>query len=349
MKYRGIVYDVGLRFTAGQPLSVEPFDPSLADYDINVIASELHANAIRIEGEDIDRLVVASRIAHAAELTIFFNPWKMNVPVTDLNHYFAQAARAAEALRTEGADIIFVAGCEMTLFNEGILEGATLMERMPALVSLAQRHPEDADGWLNAKGKMLNDALHGIVKVVRDQFGGPITYSAGMWERVDWSIFDIVGVDHYRSNETAGHYVATLDGYRMGKPLIVMEFGCCAYEGAGLLGAGGFMRLQGVNPDGTGIYADDIVPTRSEREQSDYVAELFGLLADAEVTGAFVYVFSFPTFPHGEGARDLDMVSFSLVKTYPNGHPASERTPPWEPKEAFRRISRIYGSFSKSD
>lgn len=349
MKYRGVVYDVGLRFTAGKPLSVDPFNPSLAAHDINIIASELHANAIRIEGEEIDRLVIASRIAHGAGLTIFFNPWKMNVPITELEDYFAQAARAAEALREEGADIVFVAGCEMSLFNEGIFEGATLMERMPSLVGLAQRKPEDAKAWLSEKSKMLNVALGGIVKVTRDQFGGPITYSAGMWEQVDWSIFDIVGIDHYRANETAEHYVEILDGYRIGKPLVVMEFGCCAYEGAGLLGAGGFMRLHGVGPDGTGIYADGIVPTRSEREQSDYVAEQFGLLAGADVAGVFVYVFSFPTFPYGENARDLDMMSFSLVKTYPKGHPLSEQMPPWEPKEAFRRISGIYGASSKPD
>jgi hypothetical protein len=347
MKYRGIVYDVGLRFTAGQPLSVEPFDPSLAAHDINVIASELHANAIRIEGEKIDRLIVASRIAHEAGLTIFFNPWKMNVPVTELEGYFAEAAQAAEVLRKEGADIVFVAGCEMTLFNEGIFEGASIAERMPALVSLAQREPEDAKAWLSSKSKMLNDALRAIVKVTREEFGGPVTYSAGMWEQVDWSIFDIVGVDHYRANETADHYVKMLDSYRIGKPLIVMEFGCCAYEGAGMLGAGGFMRLHGVNPDGTGIYADGIVPTRSEREQSDYVAEQFGLLAGADVTGVFVYVFSFPTFPHGEAARDLDMMSFSLVKTYPKGHPLAEQMPPWERKEAFRRVAGLYGAASK--
>lgn len=31
-------------------------------------------NAVRIEGEDIDRLVLAAREAHAAGLKVFFNP-----------------------------------------------------------------------------------------------------------------------------------------------------------------------------------------------------------------------------------------------------------------------------------
>ncbi|MGX9425005.1 MULTISPECIES: hypothetical protein [Bradyrhizobium] len=49
MRYRGIVYDAGLNF-ADQGFSVEPFDPVLVAYDIRVIANDLHANAVRIEG-----------------------------------------------------------------------------------------------------------------------------------------------------------------------------------------------------------------------------------------------------------------------------------------------------------
>ncbi|MGY3609527.1 hypothetical protein [Bradyrhizobium sp. Leo121] len=49
MRYRGIVYDVGLNF-ADQGFSVEPFDPVLVAHDIRVIANDLHANAVRTEG-----------------------------------------------------------------------------------------------------------------------------------------------------------------------------------------------------------------------------------------------------------------------------------------------------------
>lgn len=343
MKYRGVVYDVGLRFTAGNPYSVEPFDPSLTAHDIKVIANEMHANAIRIEGEEVERLVSAARSAHAEGLTIFFNPWKMNVPVTGMAEYYAMAARAAEGLRNEGADIIFVAGCEMTLFNEGILDGSTVLERVGGLAALAQdMHSEKTTALLSEKAAILNDALRGIVAGVREAFKGQVTYSAGMWEMVDWSLFDIVGLDHYRAGETPEDYVGALDKYRIGKPLIVMEVGCCAYEGAGALGAGGFMRLQGTNPDGTGIFADGVVPTRSEREQADYAEEQLRLLNGAGLVGAFIYVFSFPTYRHAEGAGDLDMMGFALVKTYPDEHPRSKHMPPWEPKEAFHRVASIY-------
>jgi hypothetical protein len=76
MKFRGVVYDVGLRFVPDQPYSVESFNRALVKHDLHVIAKDLHATAVRIEGEEIDRLVAATRIAHAEGLTVFFNPWR---------------------------------------------------------------------------------------------------------------------------------------------------------------------------------------------------------------------------------------------------------------------------------
>jgi len=76
MKYKGVVYDVGLRFVANQTYSIELFDQKLVKYDINVIVGDMHANVIRIEGEKITHLVTASRIAHKVGFTVFFNPWK---------------------------------------------------------------------------------------------------------------------------------------------------------------------------------------------------------------------------------------------------------------------------------
>ena len=343
MKYRGVVYDVGLKFTP-ERFSVEPFDPDLAQHDINVIAKDVHANAVRIEGEEIHRLVTTSRFAHAAGLAVFFNPWKMNATADELLSYYAEAAKAAEQLRKEGVDIVFVTGCEYTIFNDGVFPGSSVMERIEFLSSLFKA--DDTGGALAAtmqeKSPLLNDKLRSFVDAVRAEFAGPVTYSAGAWESVDWSIFDIVGVDHYRHGEPADKYVGALDPYRLGKPLIVMEVGSCAYEGAGPLGAGGFMRLEGVNPDGTGKFVGDIVPTRSEREQADYVEEQFELLNGAGVDGVFIYVFSFPSYRTGEGAKDLDMMSFSLVKTFPVDDPRSRQMPPWAPKEAFHRIAETY-------
>jgi hypothetical protein len=70
MKYYGVVYDVGLHFN-GEGFSVEPFGPTLVEYDVRAISSDLHANAVRIEGEDIYRLKVAAPAAHSRGINFF--------------------------------------------------------------------------------------------------------------------------------------------------------------------------------------------------------------------------------------------------------------------------------------
>lgn len=335
LQTKGVVYDVGLRFTPGQPYSVEPFNRELVRYDISAIANDLHANTVRIEGEEIDRLVIATRFAHAAGLRVFFNPWKMNVPVSELGPYYGEAARAAEQLRQEGIDLVFVCGCEMSIFNAGIFPGATLMDRIGGMAKGPQ--------WLQEKSTILNDTLRPIVGNVRSVFKGKVAYSSGAWETIDWNTFDVVGVDYYRNAESAAKYVAGLDAFRVkNKPLVVMEVGCCAYEGAAPRGGGGFMVLEGRNPDGTGKFTGGVVPKRSEQEQADYDGEQLKLLTDAGVDGVFIYVFSFPSMRVGEGARDMDMISFSLVKTFPDNDPRSKQMPPWAPKKSFQRVAEFY-------
>lgn len=321
MKYRGVVYDVGLRF-GDQGFSVEPFDPILVEHDMRVIANDMHANAVRIEGEEIHRLESAAQAAHSMGLTVFFNPWKMN----------------------EGVDIVFVAGCEYTIFSKGVFPGESFYERA---MWLGTQFPgghmtRDVPQVLRDKSVELNKVLRSFVKVIRAKFGGLLTYSAGTWELVDWDIFDIVGIDYYRRGEAEEEYVAGLEHYRFGKPLAVMEVGCCAYEGAAGRGDGGFMLLKSTNPDGSGVFEGGVVPTRSEREQADYLGTQLNLLAAADVHAVFVYVFSFPCMRRGEGPSDLDMMCFSLVKYFPDGDPRSNAMPPWTPKESFHRVADFF-------
>jgi len=344
MKYRGIVYDVGLNF-GGTNLSVPSFDINLVKYDMHAIAHDLHANAVRIEGEEISRLITATRVACSEGLTVFFNPWKMEVGVEETRAYLEEAAEAAETLRDDGMDIIFIASCEYTIFNKGVFPGDSFNDRVTWFGTQLAGNPPDAKHIAESvreKSPKLNEILRSFVESVRRKFRGQVTYSAGTWELVDWSIFDIVGIDYYRRGESEEEYVAGLDLYRHGKPLVVIEFGCCAYDGAAKRGDGGFALLKGTNPDGTGKFKDDVVPIRSEREQADYVGTQLELFAGADVHATFVFLFSFPLMPLGEGASDMDMMSFSLVKTLPSQSPTSKIMPPWEPKEAFHRIADIY-------
>lgn len=347
MKYRGVVYDVGLKFT--DRFSVEPFIPAQAEYDMRVIANDMHANAVRIEGEEISRLEVATRAAHSAGLTVFFNPWKMNEDIDGTRAYYKEAAKTAERLRREGVDLVFVAGCEYTIFGKGVFPGDSFNDRAAWFgTQLSGGHGlVDVPQAVREKSVELNKALRSFAAVVRAEFSGPLTYSAGTWELVDWDIFDIVGIDYYRRGESEDKYVSGLDRFRLDKPLAVMELGCCAYEGAAERGDGGFVLLKGTNPDGSGIFENDVVPTRSEREQADYLGTQLNLLSGADVHAVFVFVFSFPCMPSGDGASDLDMMSFSLVKHFPGQDARSKAMPPWAPKESFHRVAEFFQSMRR--
>ncbi|TDC80524.1 hypothetical protein E1283_00055 [Streptomyces hainanensis] len=342
-RHYGVVYDVGLRFSP-ESLSVDPFDAALAEYDINTIANELHANAVRIEGEVIDRLSVTARIAHAAGLTVYFNPWKMNAGIDETRRYVGRAARVAERLRREGVDIVFVVGCELTIFTDGIYPGSSYMERG---MWLAEQLRLGNTSLLAEKAELLNETLHSYVETVRARFGGLVTYASGLWEDVDWGAFDVVGLDAYRDRQTEEEYVEIFERHRVhGKPVATTEFGACKYVGAGALGAGGFAVLQGANADGTGIWEGGVAPTRSETEQADYIETQAGLMTDAGVDALLVFEFSKPALPTGEGAKDLDMASFAIVSTFPAEDPRSQQMPPWKRTEGFRRVSEIFARFA---
>ncbi len=342
MQVRGIVYDVGLQYSPSS-LSVEDFRPGVVAYDMKIIADSLHCNAVRIEGQDIDRLVHAAETASINGLKVFFNPWLMEGSANDVVSYMGKAAKAAEALRLKGIDVTFVTGCEFTIFNPGIFEGKNVNERVETLTKLAQLDSIALEEKIEEVSLKLNGILQRIVDKVRKHFKGPVTYSSGSWEPVDWSIFDIIGIDYYRDQQSDQEYLNGLERYlAIGKPVYVMEVGCCAYEGAAELGAGGYRICTGVDKKGNGIYADGKMPIRNEKVQADYAEQQIRLLYESGIEGMFIFEFSFPIAPFREKGHDADMTAYPIVKSYPSEDLRSKLLPPWEPKEAFHRISQVY-------
>ena len=79
-------------------ISVKNFEESSVTYDISIIANILRCNSIRIEGEEIFRLVTAAKIAHTYNLKVLINPWKMSVGEEETVEYMTEAAKSAEHL-----------------------------------------------------------------------------------------------------------------------------------------------------------------------------------------------------------------------------------------------------------
>lgn len=328
LRLRGVVYDVGITPFPDRPTRPH-FDPAAAHREIQLIARELHCNAIRITGQDLDRLAIASECALAEGLEVWLAPIVHDAEPDELLTFLAAAARLAEDMRRRGR-IIFLVGWELTFFMRDLVPGKTLDDRLrvftqPWRLALASV----TRGSFNAK---LNAFLRQAVAVVRRQFHGPLSYATGTWEEVNWRPFDFVGVDFYRDVEHRDSFLDTLRTYTgYGKPVVATEFGCCTYTGARDRGSMGWAivdrsatpaRLKG-NFE------------RNEAEQATELSEMLDIFERERLSGAFAYTFANYDYPHNDDpGLDLDMASYGLVATRPDGT--------WRPKESYHLIARRY-------
>jgi hypothetical protein len=86
---------------------------------------------------------------------------------------------------------------------------------------------------------------------------------------------------------------------------------------------------------------------RDEDLQACEVTEMLGLLDGAGVDGAFVMTFVSPIAPTDDDPRyDLDMNSYSLVKTYASRKGTTYPDMLWEPKASFRAVADYYARAS---
>lgn len=346
IKHKGVVYDVG-RVLYGDDWRKD-YDPAIVRRELEIIKADLHCNAVRICGRDVGRLATASEYALQQGLEVWFSPELWNQSPARTLDYTAQAAQAAEQLRARYPDkLVVCVGTELTLFMKGIIAGSTFMGRMK---NFRSGKAGIKDGKHN---KPLNDYLADVTGAVRKVFHGPITYASLPFEQVDWESFDIVGLDHYRGQKNKATYADGLKPYLAhGKPVAVMEFGCCTYQGAEDAGGQAFNIVDStslilhqlpivgkfVQPKLTGHYV------RDEALQAREITEQLSILEKAGVNSAFVFTFVHPNSPYNENPQnDLDMASYSLVKSYDGGrHGTTYPDMTWEPKEAFRAVAEYY-------
>ncbi len=325
MKRKGVCYDVG-RVLEGS-LQRPNFDSRIVQRELEIIKNDLHCNAVRIQGLDVDRLVTASEAALKQGLEVWFSPEMFEQGQEETFVYLLKAAQAAESLRVRWPSIIFSLGSELTLFMQEILEGKNLIERMS--------NPSFRDNVRAGKhNEPLNAFLARANAAVREAFHGKVTYFSVPFERVDWSMLDFVGVDLYRNSGMRDMYDKMLkDSFAYGKPVVIGEFGCCTYQGAEKLGGQGWAIAFGMMADYMGPKASPPagiaevlkIPTRvdghyvrDETLQAREITDQLGIFDSAGVEGAFVFTFVSPLSHYNEDPRfDSDMPSYSLVKSYP--------------------------------
>ncbi|KUL51631.1 hypothetical protein ADL22_05950 [Streptomyces sp. NRRL F-4489] len=314
MRARGINYDTG--FLPGDELSRKVFTDAAVERDMAVIARDLHCDAVRISGGHPERLSTAARYAAQAGLEVWFAPFPVDLAPEELLPFFADCAGRAEEIRRGGAEVVFVAGCEASMFCKGFIPGESYGDRIRAM-STASRE------WWQSLGPVLerlNGFLAEVAGAVRERFGGRITYAAGPWEAIDWTPFDLVGVDAYRAAYNAAAFRDELRRHAAhGKPVAVTEFGTCPYRGAGDLGGMAWQPPAGA--------------VRDEGEQVRYFGELLDVFEEEGIDTALWFTFA----SFGRKGEEDDLGSYGVV-----GRAGAETEEEWTPREVFRAMAERY-------
>lgn len=334
-----MTYDTG--FVRNGSNSLAHFDPARVKGELAIIRDDLHCTAVQIVGSDPERLETAAR--HAAELglEVWFSPYPLEQTSDEILTLFADCAERAERLRSRGAEVVFVAGAEMSIMNRGFTDGADVNERLAGLLA----DPAGRGERLAEVSQRLNAFLGEAVTSIRAGFRGKVTYAAIQFEAVDWDLFDFVTVELIRS-------AAVADIFRSGvralvaqpKPVAITGFGAATWHGAGDMAPRSMEILEYDEETGAprrlnGAYQ------RDEAGQAAYVRELLEIFDSEGVDSAFVFLFALDNLPHrpdGDPSADLDLASFSIVKVLEDQYGSTYPGMPWEPKAAFAAVAQFY-------
>jgi hypothetical protein len=335
LRARGIGYDTGFCIDG---IFNRSFDHALIRRELQIIQDDLHCNAVRLIGNDLDRLEFAADCAADLSLEIWFSPFPMELDPEEVLKLLADAAERAERIRRRGAEVVFVTGAELSLFNSGFLPGNSLEERTGPLL---RREPETLQLLARVPAR-INDFLARAVTLVRKRFGGKVTYASIPFEGVDWTPFDIVSVDAHRTKEVAHIYQQGIRALvAQNKPVAITEFGYATHRGAG--DRGGYGGSEMIEFDGTTPVRLNGDYIRDEQEQATQLLELLDIFTAEGVDAAFVCTFACYGWPHRSNPReDLDMASWGVVKVLENRLGDTYPDMPWEPKVAFTALADFY-------
>ncbi|GAA0953675.1 hypothetical protein GCM10009554_58370 [Kribbella koreensis] len=346
MRSIGVNYDTGLDLEGRSTRSV--FDRETARRELRTIAGELHAEAVRVTGSHPERLAVAGAEALEAGLELWYSPIAMDLEPDELVTFLTGAAVDAERLRVEaeqhaaqgvgegaGLEVVLILGFEISLSCKGFVPGETMGERIATMMDPGTWSDPVMMGRMMAGLQRWGVVQEQLAAAAREVFGGRITYAAGMWEEVNWDLFDFVAVDAYRDAQNAATFRDELAGrLKWGKPLVVTEFGCCTFRGAADQGGTGWLIVdRSVDPPAIkGEYV------RDEGEQVRYLRELAATFEEVGVEAAFWFSFAGYELPHraDDPMHDLDLSAYGLVAVDPDGG--------WRPKQVFHALGELNGS-----
>ncbi|MEV2212486.1 abortive phage infection protein [Streptomyces sp. NPDC050997] len=330
LRRRGVVYTVGEGETPATA-----FSTARMRADLRAVRDDLHADTVDVTGDGVERLTATAAEAAELGLHVWLQPTLGDVPERDILEHLAESGRFAERLRRQGASVELSVGCEFWLFVPGIVPGANVMERIENLRN-------GTVDW-ELMQRRLDRFTAKAAKVGRSVFRGRLSYAAAQDDRVDWNLFDVVGIDYYSYFRERDDYVRELKRYlRWGKPLAITEFGTCAYVGAPQTAGMGW-DIVDYDKNPPEIKGD---PVRSERVQAAYLTDLLDVFESMGLYAAMAFEFVTADAPHrpDDPRHDLDLASYTITKPLKDRPDDPSSDWHWEPKEAFHALARRYGS-----
>jgi hypothetical protein len=332
MQYKGVTYDVGTEYVPNI-LTKDHFNLELVNKDMDAIKNQLNCNSVRIYGKESQKLILAAESALQQGLNVWLSPRLINENQESTLSHLKWIATAFEILKQKypSQELIFIIGGELTIDMAGLVPGDFISERIKQVLN-PLAFIKSALGIKPKYEKTFNQFLQTAFSVVKEVFSGKITYSAGIWEKVDWSYFDFISINLYKASFNKASYNRTLKKMvSTGKPLIITEFGCCAYEGADQKGPDGYGVLDfSKNPP---LFKEKCI--RNEKVQADYIIDLLQTYDKEHVTGAFVFDFCMEKYTHNATPEnDYDLAAFGITKSFGKGT--------WTPKESFYEIGKYY-------
>ncbi len=335
-----MTYDTG--FVRDGHNSRERFDPQVVERELTIIRDDLHCNAVQLIGGDPERLELAARLAVGLGLEVWFSPYPLELTVDEIRALLLDCAERAERLRAAGAEIVLVAGVELSIMNRGFLEGADAGARVAQLLA----DPDARPARITELQGRIGDFFRATVPALRARFHGRITYAAIQFEGIDWDLFDIVTYELIRSKDVADVF---RDGVRSlvarGNPVAITGFGTATWHGAADVAPRSMEVLEYDEVSGLPLRLDDEYE-RDEAGQAGYLDELLEIFDSEGVDSAFVFLFALENLPHrpdGDPRLDLDLASLGVVKVLEGrtGHTYPDMG--WEPKRAFAAVAARFG------
>src|ERR1700756_3992336 len=83
LRARGIGYDTGFSYDG---VSRRPFDHQIVRRELQIIRDDLHCTAVRLFGNDLDRLEFAARHAADLGLEVWFSPFTYQLSPEEMLH-----------------------------------------------------------------------------------------------------------------------------------------------------------------------------------------------------------------------------------------------------------------------